>query len=131
MLAATIVPFYSELAVGAAVVAGYSPFLLWAVASAGNTLGAVINALLGRLLSAERARATFRLGERQYERACSWFQRYGKYSLLMSWLPVGGDALTVVAGALRVPWSAFLLLVFAGKATRYAVLIGLIVWVDG
>ncbi|MEM6937045.1 MAG: hypothetical protein AAF552_11355, partial [Pseudomonadota bacterium] len=52
-------------------------------------------------------------------------QQYGQWSLLLAWAPIGGDALTVIAGILRVRWLAFVVLVFAGKAARYAVVIWL------
>ena len=54
------------------------------------------------------------------DRAEAWFQRYGVWSLLLAWLPVVGDALTVIAGALRVRMSVFLILVTMGKGARYA-----------
>ncbi len=44
------------------------------------------------------------------ERAQGWYHRYGRWSLLMSWAPVIGDPLTVVAGVLREPLWSFLLL---------------------
>lgn len=126
LLAATILPFYSEVAVGAAIAKGYPSFAVWLSASLGNTLGAAINGALGRLLSAEQVRAKLRIGEQAYARAARWYQRWGVWSLLLAWLPIGGDALTVVAGALQVRWWVFLTLVFIGKAGRYAVLIALL-----
>ena len=126
LLAATILPFYSEVAVGAAIAKGYPAFAIWLSASLGNTLGAVINGVLGRLLSGPQVRARLRVSESAYARATRWYQRWGVWSLLLAWLPVGGDALTVVAGALRVRWWLFVTLVFIGKAGRYAVLIALL-----
>lgn len=126
LLAATILPFYSELAVSAAIVGGYSPVAVWWWASAGNTLGAVINGVIGRGLGSESVRSRFRVSETQYARAAAWFKRFGVWSLLLAWLPIGGDALTVVAGAMRVRWWVFVTLVFTGKAARYAVLIALV-----
>ncbi|MEM1089892.1 MAG: YqaA family protein [Pseudomonadota bacterium] len=124
-LAATILPFYSEVLVVGAVLGGASPLLLWAVASAGNTLGAVLNAILGRLLPRERVGRLLGLKPEQFEKAEQWFQKYGQWSLLLAWAPIGGDALTVIAGILRVRWLPFVVLVFAGKAARYAVVIWL------
>ena len=54
--------------------------------------------------------------------ASARFQRYGTWSLLLSWLPIVGDPLTFIAGVLRVPLLTFLVLVTIGKAARYAVL---------
>jgi membrane protein YqaA with SNARE-associated domain len=122
-LAATIVPFYSEVAVGAAVLAGQSPAAVWLAASLGNTAGAVVNGLLGRFLGYAHVERLLMLDAEQFARVRAWYQRWGIWSLLLAWLPIGGDALTVVAGVMRARWPAFILLVFTGKAARYAVLI--------
>lgn len=127
LLAATVVPFYSEVAVGAAIIGGYSAFAVWLAASLGNTLGAVINGILGRTLGHLRVERLMCLSPRQAARARDWFQRWGAWSLLLAWLPIGGDALTVVAGIMRVDWLKFVVLVFVGKSARYGVLI----WVVG
>lgn len=124
--AATILPFYSEVAVGAAIAAGYPALAVWTAASTGNTLGAVVNGALGRVLTSSAVRRKLRIGEQAFERATERFNRYGAWSLLLAWLPVGGDALTVVGGAMRVPWWQFVTLVFIGKSARYAVLIAVL-----
>lgn len=54
--------------------------------------------------------------------ALGWLQRYGAAALLLSWLPVIGDLLCVLAGWLRLPWGAVLLYLTLGKAVRYALL---------
>lgn len=126
LLAATILPFYSEVAVGAAVLAGQPVVPVWAAASVGNTLGAVINAVLGRLLGELHVERLMRMRPADMERMRRWFQKYGAWSLLLAWLPIGGDALTVIGGVMRVSWLKFLVLVFTGKAARYAVLIYLL-----
>ncbi len=124
-LAATILPFYSEVAVVAAVINDYSPVAVWLSASVGNTLGAVVNAVIGRLLPRPRIGRLLGVSEKRFNQAQRGFQRFGKWSLLLAWLPIIGDAITVVAGIMRTPWLAFVLLVFAGKSTRYAVVIWL------
>ncbi|MEY9585520.1 hypothetical protein ABIA15_004341 [Sinorhizobium fredii] len=37
------------------------------------------------------------------ERAAGWYRRFGRWSLLLSWMPILGDALSVLAGVLRSP----------------------------
>lgn len=93
---------------------------LLAVATLGNTAGAAINWLLGRFAARWRARRWFPVKPMALERASAWFQRWGWWSLLLSWVPVIGDPLTLAAGLLRVPFGRFLLLVALGKAARYA-----------
>ncbi len=130
-LAATIVPFYSEVAVAGALAAGAVPVTLVAVATAGNTLGAVVGWWLGRLALRFRDRRWFPVRAVDLERAQRWFQRFGVWSLLLAWLPIGGDALTVVAGVMRVRLDVFVVLVAIGKGARYAVVVGLLEGVLG
>lgn len=124
-LAATIFPASSE-AVFAALLASNTgqPETLFAVALLGNVLGSLTDWLLGRFLLRFQDRRWFPVGPAAYARAVTWFNRYGLWSLLLSWAPVIGDPLCVVAGALRVRLPAFLFLVTLGKAARYLLLMG-------
>jgi membrane protein YqaA with SNARE-associated domain len=125
-LAATLLPFYSEvLVVGLLVDRPDEWFWIWLVASVGNTLGSVVNWLLGRFLLRYQDRKWFPFKMEKLSRSQRWFQKYGVWSLLMAWAPVGGDALTFVAGVMRVPFWLFSALTFAGKAGRYLV----VVWI--
>lgn len=126
LAAATLLPMQSEaVLVGLLLTGDYTPWLLIAVASAGNVLGSVINWLLGRFIERYRDRRWFPVGPPALERAQNWYRRYGKWSLLLSWAPVIGDPLTMVAGILREPLPMFLLLVTVAKVARYLVLAGL------
>ncbi len=126
--AATLLPAYSEVMVAGLLAAGYDPPLLWGWATAGNTLGAVVNYVLGRHLLRFQDRRWFPFRSGALGRAQQWFQRYGVWSLLLSWAPVGGDALTFVAGVMRVRFALFLSLTALGKGARYAILLGLVSW---
>ena len=125
-LAATVLPGYSEFALAGLQAAGYPAAALWLWATAGNTLGSVVNWILGRFVLRFEGSRWFPFRLDQLERSQAWFQRYGVYSLLLAWAPVGGDALTFVAGVMRVPILPFLLLVAAGKGARYALVLGLV-----
>ena len=121
-LAATILPLSSE-GVLAALGSG-DGFELWGlvlVATAGNTLGSVVNWGLGRWSLRFRDRKWFPVSAATLDRACARFRRWGLWTLLLAWVPVVGDPLTVAAGLLRVPFTPFLVLVAAGKAFRYLV----------
>ena len=121
--AATILPFYSELLLVGLLKAGHEPWALWAAASAGNTLGAVVNWFLGAFLMRFSDRRWFPARQKDVDRAQHGFQRWGVWSLLLAWLPIGGDALTVIGGMMRVKLPLFILLVGIGKASRYAVVV--------
>ena len=127
-LAATILPFYSEVVLFALLRTGGDPLMLVIVASVGNTLGAVVNWALGRYLLHFQDRRWFYFSRAQIERAQQWFQRYGFWSLLMAWAPVGGDALTLIAGIMKVRIVPFLLLVGAGKTMRYVSVVWIADW---
>lgn len=122
-LAATILPAQSEAVLAMMILAERYPLaILIGIASLGNVLGSVVNWALGRGIEHYRDRRWFPVSPAQLERAEDWYRRYGKWSLLASWVPVVGDPLTVVAGVLRVPLPTFVALVTIAKAGRYLVL---------
>lgn len=122
--AATVLPFYSEIAVVAAIQNNFNPWFVWGAASLGNTLGSILNWLLGMYLERFKHRRWFPFKPAQLSKAQAWFNRYGVWSLLLAWLPIGGDALTLIAGVMRVRFWLFIVLVAIGKSIRYGLVIG-------
>ena len=120
---ATLFPVSSEVAVVVALKLGLPPWQVMLSASIGNSLGASLNYGLG-LLFAPRIRARLER-ERSGRRALRWAERYGRWSLLGSWLPVVGDPLCLTAGLVRVPFGFFALVGIGTRLARYGVLIGL------
>lgn len=119
-LSATVLPFQSEVVLfGLLVSEHYTWWLLVFVASVGNTLGSAANWLLGRLLAHFEDRTWFPVKREKIKRAEDWYHRYGRWSLLLSWLPFIGDPLTIVAGVLREPFPVFLAIVAVAKTARY------------
>ncbi len=125
-LAATLLPAYSEVVFAGLLAMGHSPWALWAWATAGNTLGAALNWAIARWLLRYQGRRWFPFNGPGLRTAQQWFQRWGVWSLLLAWAPVGGDALTFIAGLMRVRFPIFLLLTATGKGLRYAVLLGVV-----
>jgi membrane protein YqaA with SNARE-associated domain len=120
--AATILPFQSEVVFVGLQLAGSIPLLtIIAVASVGNTLGAVVNYVMGRGIERFRTRRWFPVNAAQLARAQRWYARWGVWTLLISWAPLG-DAFTVVAGIMRTPLWVFLVLVTLAKTGRYTAL---------
>ena len=122
LLAATLLPAQSEAALVALLLSGRSPVWLVVVASAGNVLGSTINWWLGREVVRFQGRRWFPVKAQTLHRAQGWYGRYGKWSLLLSWVPIIGDPLTFAAGVMREPLRVFLPLVAFAKTARYAVL---------
>ena len=122
LLAATILPAQSEALVVALLLTDYAPWLVLTVASVGNVAGSFLNWLLGRGIERFRDRRWFLASLADLARAEGWYRRYGKWSLLLAWMPIVGDPLTVIAGVLREPLPIFLVLVTIGKVGRYLVI---------
>lgn len=121
--AATLLPLQSEaVLVGLLVSNHYWLWGLLAVATLGNVLGSLVNWWLGRGLERFRDRRWFPVGPKHMARARAHYERYGHWSLLLSWLPVIGDPLTLLAGVMREPIGRFLLIVTFAKGARYGVL---------
>ncbi len=126
--AATILPFYSEVVLFALLRQGGDPLLLLLVATTGNTLGSVVNWWMGLYLLRFQNRRWFYFSPAQITRAQYWFQRYGYWTLLLAWLPIGGDPLTLVAGIMKIRLGVFLPLVAVGKGLRYVAVIYFSAW---
>lgn len=125
--AATILPFQSEFVFVALQLAGTAPvWILVAVASVGNVLGACVNYVLGRGIERFRGRRWFPVTDAQLGRAQRWYGRYGAWTLLLSWAPFG-DAFTVIAGMMQLHPALFVALVAVAKTGRYL----LLAWATG
>ena len=121
--AATLLPLQSEaVLVGLLALGDHPAWTLVAVASAGNVLGSWVNWLLGRYIEHWRHKSWFPVSESQLERAQQAYHHYGRWSLLLSWTPIIGDPLTLVAGVMREPLWSFMLIVAIAKTARYVVL---------
>ncbi len=119
-LSATVFPFQSEVILfGMLIAEHYQVWLLVLIASVANILGSCINWFLGRFIAHYESRRWFPLSKAQVAKSEGWYRRYGRWSLLLSWMPIIGDPLTIVAGVLREPFPVFLALVAVAKTARY------------
>lgn len=126
--AATLLPMQSEAVLAGMLLSGaYAPGLLLGVATAGNVLGSVANWALGRGVERFRHKRWFPVSEAKLTKAQQAYQRYGYWSLLLSWVPLIGDPLTVVAGTMREPLWRFVMIVTLAKGGRYLLLAALVV----
>ncbi len=122
-LAATIIPAQSEALLVLLITHGaYSVVALIIVASVGNILGSIVNWWLGQRLESFRHKKWFPVKEKNLDKAQKLYMAYGRWLLLLSWVPIIGDPITMAAGILREKFAIFLLLVSISKISRYLVI---------
>ena len=120
-LASTVIPLGSEWLLAALIVKGFDPAAAIGVATIGNTLGACTTYLIGLYGGDFLIKKALKIDNNSRRRAEGIYSRYGSWSLLFSWLPVIGDPLCLIGGALKVRFAFFTILVFTGKLARYIV----------
>ena len=114
-LSATLLPGNSEVLLVALLLSDVSqPWLLVLIATMGNSLGGLTNVILGRFFPLRKT-------SRWQEKATGFLNRYGAAALLLSWMPVIGDLLCLLAGWMRISWGPVLFFLCLGKALRYVV----------
>ena len=118
--AATLLPLQSEaVLVGLLAQTQYPVWLLIAVASLGNILGSCVNWWLGLKVEQYKNKKWFPVSEQKMLQAQGIYQKYGFWSLLLSWVPITGDPITLIAGLLKENFVRFLLMVSIAKIGRY------------
>lgn len=121
-MAATVLPIGSEWLLIVMILQGFSLQDAVLTATVGNFLGACTTYLIGIWGSGFLVQTVLRIDETQLERAETLYGKYGSWSLLLSWLPLVGDPLCLIAGVFRISFFRFSVLVFIGKLSRYAIL---------
>ena len=128
-MVATIIPFGSEVYfITLLSLDKYNSLLLLTVASIGNILGSLFNWICGYYINYFIKKSWFPINNKMIDRGNKLFNKYGKWSLLLSWVPFVGDPITFVAGILRYPVIPFLILVSIGKVGRYLIIYFSIIW---
>lgn len=118
--AATLLPLQSEAVLLALLAEGsHSVFWLIAIASLGNVLGSCVNWWLGLKIEKYKNKRWFPVSETKLLQAQNIYQKYGFWSLLLSWVPIIGDPITLIAGLLKENFVRFLIVVTFAKVGRY------------
>ena len=126
-LAATIFPAQSELVLASLNIAdNHDKFLLVAIATTGNILGALVNWFIGYYLIKFKNKKWFPIQKRKIDKYSRFYRKWGILSLLLAWMPIIGDPLTVIAGIFKTNIWLFLTLVTIGKLSRYLLIIFII-----
>ncbi len=122
--AATFLPIQSEIPlIAMAKLGSYSIILLGLVATVGNVLGALFNWYLGMNIHRFADAKWFPFKQTTLDKFTITYQKWGKWSLLLAWMPFIGDPLTLMAGIFKTPLKWFIPLVMLGKAGRYALIL--------
>ena len=128
-MVATIIPFGSEIYFASLLAMdNNNSLLLLIAASTGNILGSVFNWICGYYTAYFIQKKWFPINQNQIDKATKFFSKYGKWSLLLAWVPFIGDPLTFVAGTLRYSIIPFVVLVSIGKVGRYIVIYFSTLW---
>ncbi|NQY93218.1 MAG: DedA family protein, partial [Campylobacteraceae bacterium] len=107
LIAATLFPAGSEALLIYDITEGHSLALLLFVATLGNSLGSLINYYLG-LKGESYLEEKKYLKKEKIEKYKKIFDKYGGYTLLLSWLPLVGDPITFIAGILKYDVKKFI-----------------------
>ena len=126
LISATLFPLGSEALLIYDIKQGYNLYLLLLFATLGNVLGSLINYILG-LKGEEYLVQKNYLKEQKILKYKQLFDRYGSFTLLLSWAPIIGDPITFIAGILKYDWKKFLIFVTIAKFGRYLILALLII----
>lgn len=119
-IAATLLPMQSEaVLLSMLALSNASPIILLLSATVGNVLGSTVNWWLGRQFERYKDRSWFPISSAKIVKAQAYYHKYGSVLLLLSWLPIIGDPITLVAGFLKARLWLFLLLVSLAKGGRY------------
>lgn len=122
-LAATLIPVSSEAALATALSLGSSPIPALIFATIGNCAGVAFNYWLG--WKGEEKLLHEYLQKKSVARAYQITRKWGKWSLLISWLPIIGDPITILAGVLRINFTLFVALSFPLRFLRYLFIVEL------
>ena len=119
-LAATILPFSSEATFYLAITNEMPILNAMLFASSGNILAILLNYYLGYFLYEKTKDKLFtsKLGKQSFLLR----HKYGYLALLLSWLPLIGDPLTLVAGLVRLKFVWFVIIAGSLRVLRYYIL---------
>lgn len=118
-LAATLIPFSSDVVLAAMIIGGWDPFLCVLMGSIGNWLGGMTNYILGYLGKWIWLEKYFRIKKEKVHGFKRWIDRWGSWIAFISWFPGIGDVLAVALGLFKVSWWRVTVYMFVGKAARY------------
>lgn len=122
-LAATVLPFSSEILVTTMLVAGKSKIAVFLVATLGNWLGSLSTYYIGWLGKWEWIEKWFKITPEKLKSQQAKITKYGSLLAFFVWFPVVGDIFALALGFYKVSPVRCVFFMFTGKAFRFAVYI--------
>ena len=118
-LAATVLPFSSEVVLTGVLVAGATYWPCIIAATVGNFLGGMSCYYLGRLGKIEWIEKYLKLDRAKIDRVQKWIEGKGSIMAFFVFLPGVGDFIAVALGYMRGNVWIVAISMFIGKALRY------------
>ncbi len=122
-LAATILPFSSEIMVTALLCTGANPLYVFIIATIGNWLGSVSTYYIGWLGKWEWIEKWFKVTPKKLEKQRYKISKYGSVLAFFVWLPIIGDVFALALGFYKINLYKCVLFMLIGKACRFAIYI--------
>ena len=119
-LAASIVPFSSDVLIIGVLVAGMNPLLAFLWATAGNWLGGLTSYWIGHFGKWQWIEKWMGVSEEKLLRQKHWIDKHGSLIAFFSWVPFFGDVLSLGLGFYKVNFTKSAIFMLIGKAVRYA-----------
>jgi len=119
-LAATVIPFSSDMLLVGMLLAGVDPILSFFSATIGNWLGGLTSYYIGHIGKWDWIEKWFKIKEESMLKQKHWIDKYGSLIAFFSWMPFVGDFLAVGLGFYRVNFTKCAIYMLVGKAVRFA-----------
>ncbi len=122
-LAATIIPFSSDVLLATMLFGDFDPMKLWLFATIGNWAGGMVSYYMGHLGKWEWIEKYMRVPHEKVLKYRKYADQYGYWFALITWLPGIGDPIAIALGFARTRLIPTMVLMLIGKGGRYAVII--------
>lgn len=127
-LAATILPFGSEVVFAGLIALGMNAWACIIIASVGNWLGGMTNYLLGRLGKVEWIEKYLKVDKGKIDKVQHWLEGKGAFMAFFSFLPIVGDVIALALGFMRANVYIVNVSMFLGKFARYVLIMYGVNW---
>ena len=123
LLAGSVLPFNSEVVIGALKVMGLDPWILLIAGTVGNVLGGLFNYWIGTFGRMDWIEKYLHIKEEKIERAQRFMAGRGALMAFFAFVPIIGSAITVALGLMRANLPVTTLSMTVGKFIRYAMIV--------